>query len=229
MKNDKQFVIYPHNSNEEEQPNLTPKDKLIYLAIRRYMDNDTLEAYPSYEKIKNDTGAVPRTVKGCVDNLVREGYLETRKEGRKIIYKFNNKKKFECFSYEFLDRKDLSFTEKSYIVATHQYMYDQNNGTKTISFTNKELSEKINMPLSTIGKCNRSLEEKGLLIGSNKPIKVFQARELDLVFIEAFKEQNKLIKENSENIQILKQENRQMKAQIEELRKQLNAKTVYTV
>ena len=86
-----QFVIYPHPANDEVQPDLDPKDKLIYIAIRRYMDKTTLEAFPSYATITKDTSAAAKTIKKCIDNLVREGYLETRKEGRKIIYKFNNK------------------------------------------------------------------------------------------------------------------------------------------
>lgn len=40
--------------------------------------------------ITEDVGAA-KTIKKSVDNLVREGYLETRKSGRQIIYKFNNK------------------------------------------------------------------------------------------------------------------------------------------
>lgn len=222
-----QFVIYPHNNNEEEQPNLTPKDKLIYLAIRRYMDKDTLEAFPSYEKIKSDTGAVPRTVKGCVDNLIREGYLETRKNGRKIVYKFNNKKKFECFSYAFLDRKDLTFTEKAYIVATHQYMFEQDDGTKTVSYTNKELAEKIHMSDSAISRCNKSLEAKGFLEGSNKLVKVFQARELDLMFIEKFKDIDDKVNKNTEDIEYLKRENEQLREEIKALKE--NRKPNYII
>lgn len=223
MEKPKQYVVYPHNSNEEVQPNLTPKDKLIYLAIRRYMDKDTLEAFPSYEKIKLDTGAVPRTVKGCVNNLIREGYLEIRKEGRRIIYKFNDKKKFEPFSYDFLDRKDLSFTEKAYIVATHQYMFEQDNGTKTVSYTNKELSEKIHMPENTISKCNRSLESKGYLEGSNKLVKTFQARELDLMFIEKFREIDTRVDKNTSDIEYLKKENEQLKEEIKALKENRKA------
>lgn len=224
MKNLSKFVIYPHNNNDETQPNLTPKDKLIYLAIRRYMDSKTLEAYPSYEKIKQDTGAVPRTVKSCVNNLIREGYIETRKDGRKIIYKFNNKKKFEPFSYLFLDRKDLSFTEKAYIVATQQYMFEQDDNTKTISYSNKELSNKINMPVSTISKCNRLLEGKGLLKDSDKLTKVFQARDLDLLFIEKFKDIDIKTEENTNNIKKIEKENIELKERISKLENILNIK-----
>ena len=127
MKEQKQFVIYPHGENSESQPNLTPKDKLIYIAIRRYMNKETMEAYPSYATITKDTKAAAVTIKKCVNNLIREKYLNIRKEGKRIVYIFNNKKKFEPFSYEFLDRRDLTFTEKSYIVATQQFMFKNEN------------------------------------------------------------------------------------------------------
>ena len=182
MENDKQYVIYPHPSNEENQPDLDPKDKLIYIAIRRYMNKSTLEAFPSYATITKDTGAAAKTIKKCVDNLVKENYLQTRKEGRKLIYTFNNKKQFEPFSYEFIDKPELSFTEKSYIVASQQYMFkDENEG--KIEYTNKELSSLIKMSEATISRCNYSLERKGFLQGASKLTKRFQLRELDQLFI----------------------------------------------
>ena len=190
-----QFVIYPHPANNEVQPDLDPKDKLIYIAIRRYMNKTTLEAFPSYATITKDTSAAAKTIKKCIDNLVREGYLETRKEGRKIIYKFNNKKQFEPFSYDFLDKPDLSFTEKSYIIASQQYMFkDEEEG--KINYNNRELSKLINMPESTISKCNRSLERKGYLEGASEIVKKFQLRELDQLFIWKFKEQDEKIQKN---------------------------------
>jgi hypothetical protein len=46
--------------------------------------------------------------------LVKAGKIEIKKEGRKNIYKFLNfKDGFEPFSYEFLDKKDLTFLEKA--------------------------------------------------------------------------------------------------------------------
>lgn len=175
MEEKKQFVIYPHDENSEVQPNLTPKDKLIYVAIRRYMNKGTMEAYPSYAKITEDTKASAVTIKKCINNLIKEKYLDTRKEGRRIVYIFNNKKKqFEPYSYDFLDRRDLSFTEKkSYIIATQQFMYkNENTETGDISYSNKELANLIRMPESTISKVNRSLEKnKGLLESASSPVK----------------------------------------------------------
>lgn len=220
MKEQKQFVIYPHGENSESQPNLTPKDKLIYIAISRYMNKETMEAYPSYATITKDTKAAAVTIKKCVNNLIREKYLNTRREGKRIVYIFNNKKKFEPFSYEFLDRRDLTFTEKSYIVATQQFMFkNENTETGDISYTNKELSELIKMPESTISKNNRSLEVKGLLEGASLPTKQFKLRELDQLFVWKFKEQDEKIQQNTDKIVALEKDNAELKKRVIELEK----------
>ncbi len=201
MENNNRFVIYPHDGECE----LTPSDKLIYLAIRRYMDKDTMEAFPSYTTLTKDIGAAAKTLKKAIVNLQRAGYISTRKDGRKVIYKFNNKRKFEPFSYDFLDNKDLTFTEKSYIVASQQYMFKDNEEGK-INIKNKELSVLINMPESTISKCNYSLQEKGYLTGASDITKRFQLRELDQLFIWKFKDHEEKIQRNTNDIDLLKKQ-----------------------
>ena len=69
-----------------------------------------------------------------------------------------------------------------------------------INYNNRELSKLINMPESTISKCNRSLERKGYLEGASEIVKKFQLRELDQLFIWKFKEQDEKIQKNSEDI-----------------------------
>lgn len=229
-KNIDQFVPYPHSGNSEPTNGLTPADKLIYLAIRRYMDKDSMEAYPSYAKITKDIGAAAKTIKKSVDNLIRENYIKTKRDGRKIVYKFNNKKQFEPFSYDFLDKPDLTFTEKSYIVASQQYMFKEFNSEEgKISYKNKELSKLINMSESTISRCNHSLEKKGYLEGAEDYIKRFQLRELDQLFIWKFKEQDERIQKNSEDISEIKKELKRLSNENENLRKQLQLKPTYTL
>ena len=118
--------------------------------------------------------------------------------------KFNNKKQFEPYSYEFLDRRDLTFTEKAYIVATQQFMFkDGDSEVGKISYTNKELSALINMPESTISKNNRSLETKGLLEGASISTKQFKLRELDQLFVWKFKEQDEKLQQHTDKIAAL--------------------------
>lgn len=223
--NKNQYVIYPHNGNNP-QDKLLPQDKLIYLSIRRYMSAKTMECFPSYSELTRKIGVSSKTIKKSVDNLVREGYLETRKEGRKIIYKFNNRKHFEPFSLEFLDNQDLTFTEKSYIVASQQYMF-KNESEGIISYSNRELAKLINMSDTTISRCNRSLEEKGFLKGSSESEKRFQLRELDQLFIWKFQEIDERVDRNSEDIQELKEEIARLRMENEEIKKKVNMANTY--
>lgn len=185
-----------------------------------------MEAFPSYERIHKDTSAAINTIRKCVDNLKREGYVNTRREGKKIIYKFNNQKQFEPFSLEFLDNPNLTFTEKSYIVASSQYMYKDNKSEEgRISYTNKELSQLIHMATGTISKCNRSLQEKGYLQDSTALTKKFNLRELDLLFIWKFKEQDERISENERQIKDLQDKIKVLQEKLEKETK----KKIYTL
>ena len=225
-KKNEQYVIYPHNGNSEPMNGLTPQDKLIYLAIRRYMNRDTMESFPSYARITQDIGAAAKTIKKSVDNLVREEYLQTRRDGKKIIYKFNNKKQFEPFSWDFLDKPDLTFTEKSYIVAAQQYMFKDNEEGK-ISYKNNELSKLINMTEATISRCNHSLEKKGYLEGASELVKKFQLRDLDQLFIWKFKEQDEKIEKNTEDIREIKKKLELLIAENEKLKEKIRISNTY--
>ena len=204
MEND-QFVIYPHPANSEPQPDLDPKDKLVYVAIRRYMNNRTMEAFPSYATITKDTGAAAKTIK----------YL---------IYKFNDNKRFEPYSYDFLDNPNLTFTEKSYIVASHQYMFKDGNEGK-IQYSNKELSALIHMPVSTISDCNKSLEAKGYLEGASEFIKRFPQDKLNLIFIEKFKEQDERMDNIEDEVRMLREELARLKKE-RELERNINTQMI---
>ena len=162
------YTIYPHD--EEIGDDLTPADKLIYLTIRRYANNKSLECFVSY--------------KTSVDNLVKNGYLETKRKGKYIYYIFNNKKKFEAFSDDFLNKKDLTFTEKAYLVASRQYMFkDVDKEECRISYSNKDLANIINISASSVSRLNASLQEKGYLKDANALVKIFNMRELDKMFV----------------------------------------------
>jgi DNA-binding GntR family transcriptional regulator len=155
----KQHVQLPNDMTE----NLVPQDLLIYLAIKRHMNNETKEAFPSLNKICEESGASINTVRKCIDRLVDNGYIEVIKKGRSNVYKFLKWDKFEAFSYEFLDNKDLSFTEKAYLAAAQQYMFKDNEPYGIIKYSNQELSKLINMPEKTIYKCDKSLKDKDCL------------------------------------------------------------------
>lgn len=206
------YTIYPHD--EEIGDDLTPADKLIYLTIRRYANNKSLECFVSYKTITKDCGAAAVTIKKSVNNLVKNGYLETKRKGKYIYYIFNNKKKFEAFSDEFLDKKDLTFTEKAYLVASRQYMFkDVDKEECRISYSNKELANIINISASTVSRINASLQEKGYLEDADALVKIFNMRELDKMFIWK-------LGEHESRLNIVEDDIKAMKKEIEELRKE---------
>ena len=153
-------VQLPNNMTTKD---LTPKDLLVYVSIKRYMNKDSLECYPSLDKIVEVSGVSKPTVRKTIDKLSELKYITVSKSGRKNVYKFSPYKNFEPFIYEFLDRKDISPDEKALIIAEQQFMFKDIDGLGKISYSDTELSEKINMSYNTIVKYHRSLEQKGYI------------------------------------------------------------------
>lgn len=211
--------------------NLTPQDLLIYVAIKRYMNKDTKEAFPSLQTICAKSGASVNTVRKCIANLEREKYFTITKEGRKNIYTFSDYKKFEPFSYDFLDKEDLTFTEKAYIIASQQYMYKDEQGFGKITLSSQDLSKKINMPESTISKCNKSLTAKDYLsiIKCNKrdqetgvviQEKIFHLDELGQAVIWALHNHEERISNNEKTLDLALNEIAKLRAELSELKGQ---------
>lgn len=159
MEKSKQHIQLPNNMTKNSV--LNAKDILIYLYIKSYANKNTLEAYPSLETLHQRSGAAINTIRGCIQNLVKAGKIEIKKEGRKNIYKFLDfNDNFEPFSNEFLDKKDLTFLEKAQLAASQQYMFKENNK-GIITYSNRQLADIINMPESTVRKNLNNLITKG--------------------------------------------------------------------
>jgi hypothetical protein len=221
----KQHIQLPNDMTE----NLTPQDLLIYVSIKRYMNNATKEAFPSLQTICAKSGASINTVRKCIVNLEKHKYFKIKKQGRKNIYIFSEYKNFEPFSYDFLDREDLTFTEKAYIIASQQYMFKDEEGFGKISYTNSELSKKINMPESTISKCNRSLSAKEYLSiikcknrdpesGTLIQEKIFHLDELGQAVIWALQNHEERITNNEQTLQMALREITRLTNEIKELK-----------
>lgn len=212
---------------------LTPQDQLIYLGIRSFMNRDTLEAFPSQQTVAERIGCCDKTVRKCVKNLIDKKYIEVRKEGKKIIYKFNKFKQFEPFSYEFIEDKTISFTQKALLASTQQYMYDKESGTGKISYSKMELAEKINMPYSTLVKATRELARKEIVeivklnskdevTGCNKQQMQFNLEKYHQGIVKVLLNYEERIENNEEDIAEIKAENVELKKKYLELESRLN-------
>lgn len=165
MKKDQnlQHVQLPNHMSEQNN-SLKPKDLLVYAYLKKYMNKDTKTCYPSLQKLHEDSGASINFLRASIQNLVNAGYISTTKVGRGTLYTFLKWQNFEPFSYEFLDDKNTSFSEKAYIVSVQQYMFkDKDTQTGTITYSNEDLAKRINITSRTIKKLDKSLKEKGIL------------------------------------------------------------------
>lgn len=213
---DKRHIELPSTEGIND---LTPQDQLIYLGIRSFMNKDTLEAFPSQQTVAERIGCCDKTVRKCVKNLIDKKYIEVRKEGKKIIYKFNKFKQFEPFSYEFLEDKNISFTQKALLASTQQYMFDKESGLGKISFSKMELAEKINMPYSTLVKATRDLAKKDIIQMNNKQMQ-FDLQKYHQGIVKVLLNHEQRIENTEDRVLILEDTIKHLTEEVERLKSQ---------
>lgn len=226
-----QFVILP---KKEVGDQLQKYEILIYVAIRRYMNKNTMKAYPSLDRIQKDTGVSKATIIKIIKNIINKGYMQQEsKKGVGAIYTFNNEKSFEPFSYEFLDNENLTKAEKLQILCTQQYMFKE-NGVGKISYSDNELAEKTGLNRNTIAKTNQSLMQKGFATQVslatrdpktgliNKEI-MYHLDEIGQAIVFKLKEHDDRIVKNEEDIESLKKDNELLRRELNEIKRELQA------
>ncbi len=219
-----QHIQLPNYMTENEQ--LTPKDLLIYLYLKSHVNSKTKEAFPSLETLHKESGAAINTIRNCIKNLETANKIKVHKQGRKNIYTFPQfNDGFEPFSYKFLYKKDLSFSEKAQLVGTQQYMFTE-DGEGIVQYSNRQMAQILNMSESTYRKNVNSLIEKGYaevksyidqITGLKTTQKVYHLNKLEQAIVFIIKNHEDRIKNNTEDINILKQENEELRNRIEQL------------
>lgn len=223
LNENERFVLYPSTKDE-----ITPNEALVYVMLRRFANED-LECYPSILGLSKKTNLSRTAIVKCLDSLINKDFISRRKEGKRIVYKFNEIKKFEVFSYEFLDREDLTPTEKGILIILQQYMF-KNAGFGDIYYNNTELEELTGLTRPTLIKYFKSLSRKGYLVTGCLPstrnneiseVKQFDLSKLGQTIIfklaeheEEINKNKELIEENADRISILE-------SKIKELEKEL--------
>ena len=226
-----QFVILP---KKEVGDQLQKYEILIYVAIRRYMNKNTMKAYPSLDRIQKDTGVSKATIIKIIKNIINKGYMQQEsKKGVGAIYTFNNEKSFEPFSYEFLDNENLTKAEKLQILCTQQYMFKE-NGIGKISYSDNELAEKTGLNRNTIAKTNQSLMQKGFATqvslatrdpktGLINKETMYHLDEIGQAIVFKLKEHDDRIVKNEEDIESLKKDNELLRRELNEIKRELQA------
>lgn len=161
MQESKQHVQLPNNMTIHNE--LEPGDLLVYVTLKRHMNRETKECFPSLQLLSKECNYSVPTIRKSIALLVKTGYINVRKAGRKNIYNFNTYKNFEPFSYNFLDHTEIESNEKAYVIVSQQHMIKDSNGVGKMSYTGEELGKLINVSARTIARLDKSLEEKGFL------------------------------------------------------------------
>lgn len=157
----KQHVQVPTMNLVEE--GLTYSDPFIYACIKKHMNNETKQAWPSNSHLTKISGMTNKTITESIKRLEKAGYISVKREyGKPNIYTFNEYKKFEIFSYEFLDREDLTPREKSYLIVSQPKMF-KNNTSGVITMSTQTFAESIALSPKTLRKYEKTLVDKGLL------------------------------------------------------------------
>ena len=212
----KPFVKVPNKMTE--LTDLQPKDLVIYTNLVRYADHENV-CYPSLTTISSESGAAINTVRKCLNNLVKAGYIAiTKQNNHSNTYTILKRVEgFEMFSKEFLDNKNLSFTEKAYLIASQQYMFLNTDASEgTIKLTSTELSDKINMPYSSLRACQKSLEKKELMQVLTDGSKTYNLDKFNTAVVYK-------LKEHEDKILALEEDNKELKRENRNLRKELNS------
>ena len=133
--------------------------------------------------------------------------------------------KFEPFSYEFLYRTDISNGTKGYIIGMQQSMYKDIDGLGKTTYTDKEAAQIMNISEKTVQRYNRELKNAGFMTllktealdKYNKPVieKVFHLNELGQAIVFTLQKHDDQIKENTENINQLKETIASLQKQVE--------------
>ena len=196
--------------NNMAQDGLSPREQLVYAILHSY-NNPEKEVFPSLNTLAERAQLSIPTIRESLKKLKDSGYIRIEKSGRKNYYFFEKYIKFEPFSEEFLNNKKITATTKAYLVAAQQYMFKDEKGVGKISFSNVDLSKQINMPESSIRKCNNELVKENYLTiiknksrdietGCNTDTKIFNLNELGQAIIWVLKNHEDRITDNENRI-----------------------------
>lgn len=203
---------------------ITPQDQLVYLGLRSYMNKDTMQAFPSQESVAKRLGCCRNTLRKCIQNLIDKEYIKiVGKQGRNKIYQFNKLKQFEPFSYEFLEDRSISFTQRALLASSQQYMKNKDTGKGIIKYSKMELAELINMPYPTLVKATRELANKDIIstikLPSGKQQMEFALEKYHQGIVKVLLNHEQRIESNEDRISILENQVRLLQEELMKERK----------
>lgn len=222
------FVNYVLVPNGMDEQGLRPVDQYVYAILKSFNGSDG--CFPSQQSIADRSKISVPTISKVINKLVKEGYVCTEIRHRHTYYTFPEFDMYEPFSPEFLKNDDITPTTKAYIVAAQQYMFKDEEGIGKMSYSYRELSDKLNMPVMTIHDCDKELKRKKYLTlldekvrdietGCKKKLKIFNLSDLGQAVIWKLKEHEERITNNEQDIAELKKKCERLEKLLERARR----------
>lgn len=81
--NKKQHVQVP---DPVKKTKLKPFDKLVYANLRRHMDKDTYECFPTIRRIASECGCTEKRVTNSIERLIEAGDIEKLSVSVDLMY-----------------------------------------------------------------------------------------------------------------------------------------------
>ena len=202
-------VLIPNNFS------LSPKHLFLYCILEAFSKNNiakvTINTLISYVNL-----SIP-TIRKMLQELQSANYINIQNEGSHKFYYVIPCEKQSIVDIIRISQLDLTLMTKAYLIAAQQFMYKDIEGVGKISFSNNNLSEQINMPESSIRKCNTELVRKNYLTivknksrdietGCKTDTKIFNLNELGQAIIWVLQNHEERIEQNTNDINELRKQ-----------------------
>ena len=202
-------------------------DQLVFAQIKRFMNSETRECYPTIDTIKDLTGLSGRFINDSIHRLKSYGLMAiTYRKGTSNLYYFPPETdQFEMFSEDFLDMK-LPAKVKEYYMKLQKHLFNKDQKMSYTQYTDKEIAKITGLSVPTVRKYNLILQESGYLtteLTTYKDEAGFSIRQLNFdmeklgqfgLWVKAVTEQ---VSENTEDIAAIKQKNEELERRIKSL------------
>ena len=152
--------------NLKREGKLEQGDQVIFASIKKYMNCDTRECFPSITTISKNLKCSRTKILSAIDRLCECNLLQKiSKPGLHNIYKFLRTEFdqfFEMFTEDFL-KIDIPLNVKEYYMGIQQFLYDKDSGVGKCSFSNTKLAQKLGISIASVKKYNTYLINHGYL------------------------------------------------------------------
>ena len=229
----KQHTQIPQNFNWKQ---LEWCDQLVFAQIKRFMNKDTRNCYPSISKIKALTQLSERFINDSVKRLESVGLIKiTKRKGTSNLYYFPPETdNFEMFTNDFLDMK-LPPKIKEYYMKIQNALYDKDQEIAITHYSDFELAQLTGLSIPTVKKYNKALQDGGYMdskITNYKDEAGLAIREMSFdmqklgqfgLWVKAVTEQ---VTKNTDDIESIKKELRELRAFKEAIERESGKRTL---